>query len=158
MLNKIFTIAIILVLVLSAAGCARTAGRQERIGAILGAAGGGLLGAQLCSGECQLATTALGALVGGLIGRSIGQAMDRIDRMKAHKAMMKATRAPIGMTINWNNERSGNYGSVTAIRDGISSTGKYCREFYQTITIGGQTERAYGIACRQPDGTWRLVQ
>ena len=32
-----------------------------------------------------------------------------------------------------------------------------CREFQQTITIGGQPQRAYGTACRQADGTWRIV-
>ena len=35
--------------------------------------------------------------------------------------------------------------------------GEQCREFQQTITIGGKTEKAYGTACRQPDGTWKEV-
>ena len=25
-----------------------------------------------------------------------------------------------------------------------------------TVTVGGKTEEAYGNACRQPDGTWRV--
>jgi surface antigen len=38
------------------------------------------------------------------------------------------------------------------------STGRTeCREFQQTITINGKTEKAYGTACRQADGTWRIV-
>ena len=32
-----------------------------------------------------------------------------------------------------------------------------CREFQQTITVGGRTETAYGTACRQPDGDWKIV-
>jgi hypothetical protein len=32
-----------------------------------------------------------------------------------------------------------------------------CREFQQTIMIGGQAQKAYGTACRQADGTWKIV-
>jgi hypothetical protein len=32
-----------------------------------------------------------------------------------------------------------------------------CREFEQTIMIGGQPQQAYGTACRQQDGTWKIV-
>jgi hypothetical protein len=32
-----------------------------------------------------------------------------------------------------------------------------CREFQQTIMIGGQATKAYGTACRQADGTWKIV-
>ena len=32
-----------------------------------------------------------------------------------------------------------------------------CREFQQTIMIGGQPQQAYGTACRQQDGTWKIV-
>jgi len=30
-----------------------------------------------------------------------------------------------------------------------------CREYQTTIMIGGKREKAYGKACRQPDGTWK---
>ena len=63
-----------------------------------------------------------------------------------------------GETIAWNNPESGNYGNVTPVRDGTSGSGLYCREFQQVITVGGQTETAYGTACQQPDGTWRIVE
>jgi surface antigen len=33
-----------------------------------------------------------------------------------------------------------------------------CREFTGTVTIGGQPQQAYGNACQQPDGTWRITQ
>jgi triosephosphate isomerase len=35
--------------------------------------------------------------------------------------------------------------------------GRYCREFQQTVTIGGRTEQAYGTACMQPDGAWEVI-
>ncbi len=33
-----------------------------------------------------------------------------------------------------------------------------CREYQSTTTIAGQPESVVGTACRQPDGTWRIVQ
>lgn len=36
-------------------------------------------------------------------------------------------------------------------------SGPECREFQNTVTIGGKPVKAYGRACRQPDGTWKQV-
>lgn len=33
----------------------------------------------------------------------------------------------------------------------------YCREYTQSVVIGGMHQIAYGTACRQPDGSWRAV-
>lgn len=71
------------------------------------------------------------------------------------EAQIKAASAPVGETIIWN---SGNAsGSVTPIRDGRSTSGRYCREFQQQIIVGGKAESAYGTACQQPDGSWEMV-
>src|SRR5262245_39797280 len=32
-----------------------------------------------------------------------------------------------------------------------------CREFTSTANIGGQEQQVVGMACLQPDGTWRIV-
>ena len=32
-----------------------------------------------------------------------------------------------------------------------------CREYQSTTTIAGQPESVVGTACRQPDGTWRII-
>jgi hypothetical protein len=34
----------------------------------------------------------------------------------------------------------------------------YCREFTQSVTIGGRVEHGYGTACMQPDGAWEIVK
>jgi hypothetical protein len=70
-------------------------------------------------------------------------------------AQIRATTAPVGQTIHWN--EAGAYGTVTATREGTSSFNRYCREFQKTVTIGGRTEQAYGTACMQPDGAWEVV-
>ncbi len=33
----------------------------------------------------------------------------------------------------------------------------YCRDFNQKIVIDGVERNAYGKACLQPDGSWRIV-
>lgn len=63
-----------------------------------------------------------------------------------------------GQQITWNNPQSGNSGTITPIRDGYAASGSYCRRFQQTITVGGQKQQAYGKACQQPDGSWKIVQ
>jgi surface antigen len=83
--------------------------------------------------------------------------MDEVDRMKANQAVNQAHTAPLGEKIIWNNPNNNHSGSIIPVRDGYSESGRYCREFYQTVSIGGRTEDAYGIACRQADGTWRIV-
>ena len=55
----------------------------------------------------------------------------------------------------WRNPDSGNSGSITPTRTYEIANGQYCREYRQTIVIGGEPQQAYGTACRQPDGTWQ---
>jgi surface antigen len=133
-------------------------GEREITGGLAGAALGGLLGAQFGSGTGKLVGTSVGVLLGALLGSEVGRSMDEVDRMKANQSIVKSYTAPLGENITWTNSASGNYGSITPKRDGYSDSGDYCREFYQTITIDGRTEDAYGVACQQPDGKWRLIE
>ncbi len=71
------------------------------------------------------------------------------------QAQIDATTAPVGSSVQWNEGSA--YGAVSVLRDGQSSSGRYCREFQQTVTIGGRSEQAYGTACMQPDGAWQIV-
>jgi hypothetical protein len=52
--------------------------------------------------------------------------------------------------------RKGGTGCACPVRQPPSTAGRYCREFQQQVAIGGHTERAYGTACRQPDGSWEV--
>ncbi len=65
---------------------------------------------------------------------------------------------PSGNTVAWNNPDSGNSGTVTPQRTFQTAGGTYCREYQQTVRIGGHREDAYGTACRQPDGAWQVVR
>lgn len=33
----------------------------------------------------------------------------------------------------------------------------YCREYTQSFTVGGKTQNGYGTACREPDGSWKII-
>lgn len=35
--------------------------------------------------------------------------------------------------------------------------GTYCREYQQTVTVGGRLQDSYGTACQQPDGSWKIL-
>ncbi len=153
---KMLVVAVLIVFTTAACENGRY-GTKQTIGTLGGAAAGGLLGAQFGSGTGQLAATAAGALLGALIGSEIGRTMDDVDRMRAEQAYGQAQAAQIGETIAWDNPDTGNYGSITPTKEGTrASTGEYCRGFQQTVVIGGQQEDAYGIACRQPDGSWEI--
>lgn len=156
---KAISLIAVLCVALLTPGCAQDGSTDKQtVGTLTGAALGGLLGSRFGSGSSRVVTAGVGIFLGALIGSEIGKSMDEVDRLKADQANSKAKTAPIGETIAWNNPDSGHSGTVTPVRDGTSSSGQYCREFQQTITIGGKTENAFGTACRQPDGSWQIVQ
>lgn len=155
---------LILVSVLAAglamSGCTQTGGTfsKENIGLASGAVVGGVLGSQVGSGSGRLWATGAGALLGSLVGSNIGQSLDRADQMYMQQATQRAHSAPVGETISWNNPESGHGGTITPTRDGRTNTGRYCREYQTTVTVGGQRENAYGTVCQQPDGSWEIVK
>jgi surface antigen len=134
-------------------------GEKETAGTVIGAGTGAVVGAQVGGGTGQVVAVAVGTLLGALLGGEVGRTMDHADQLAAERAYEQAQSAPIGQPITWNNPDNGHAGSVTPVREGThDQTGEYCREFQQTVTIGGRPENAYGVACRQPDGSWRIVQ
>jgi len=153
-----FRVATAAALLLSVGACESTGGPKQTGGTLLGGIGGAALGAQFGSGTGQLAGVAAGTLLGSLLGSNIGQSLDRADLVYADRANQRAETAAIGQRIAWSNPQTGNSGTITPTREGAdSATGAYCREFQQTVTIGGRTQEAFGTACRQPDGTWKVA-
>lgn len=145
-------------LVVSVAGCESMGGQKQTGGTLIGGAAGAIAGAQFGSGSGRIAAAAVGTLLGALVGSEVGRSLDKADLAYANQANSRAQTGPVGQPIQWNNPQTGNYGTITPVRDGTDTrTGAYCREFQQTVTIGGKTESAYGTACRQPDGTWKVV-
>ncbi|WP_225767818.1 RT0821/Lpp0805 family surface protein [Inquilinus sp. Marseille-Q2685] len=151
-----FTIAAVLVGAVALAGC-QDYGPKQGAGTLIGAAGGGLLGSQFGSGTGKLAATAAGVLIGGWLGNSVGASLDRSDQLYAERTYNQAFEsAPTGTSSSWRNPDSGNYGTVTPTRT-YRDYGRDCREFTQTIYVQGRAQPGTGTACREGDGTWRIV-
>jgi len=132
-------------------------GPKQTGGAVIGGVAGALAGAQFGHGSGKMAATAVGTLLGAYLGSQAGASLDRADQAYYQPAEQQAHHAPMGQTIQWNNPQTGNYGTFTPIRDGQDTMGNYCREYQSTIYIGGRPQQSHGTACRQPDGTWRIV-
>jgi surface antigen len=127
-------------------------------GMLAGAAAGGLVGSQFGGGAGKGVATIFGVLAGGLIGSQVGKSLDEADVNYARQTQQQAFEAGrSGQPVSWRNPDNGDGGTVIP-RPAYESNGTQCREFQQNITVGGKTQNAYGTACRQPDGTWKVVQ
>jgi surface antigen len=159
MLKTVSTIAVAGLLAASLGACAQNGYGDKQVGGtVIGGALGGLLGSTIGGGKGQLAATAAGALLGALAGSEAGKSMDRADRLYAARTQHTALEsAPVGTTTRWVNPDTGHSGSVTPTRTYQVAGGQYCREYQQVVTVGGQAQSAYGKACRQPDGSWQVV-
>lgn len=130
-------------------------GPKTQWGAAIGAAGGGLAAAATGTGGAGIAA---GVLLGGLLGGAIGNSLDARDRELAeYHAYEGLEYGRSGERVYWENPDSGNYGYFTPEPAYRTSYGTYCREYQQTIYVGGRAESGYGTACRQPDGTWEIM-
>jgi len=132
-------------------------GNNRDASRLTGAVAGGLIGSQFGGGSGKLVGLGLGALLGGVIGDKIGQDLDNRDRSMVYNTSQRAFETtPTGRTVSWKNPDSGHYGQVTPTKT-IYQGGTVCREYQQKITVGGKTVEGYGTACRQQDGSWKIV-
>lgn len=157
-MKKIKT-ALILTSILALTACEQ--GSKQGFGTILGAIGGAAIGSAIGGnnhGTGKVIAVAMGTMAGAAIGSSIGKSLDRADRaaMERHRHIALESY-PSGQSATWSNPDSGNSGSFTPQPAYQDKAGKYCREFQQTVTVAGKTEEAYGKACRQADGTWKII-
>jgi surface antigen len=132
-------------------GCAPVT--NEGMGTLTGGVVGGLIGSQFGGGSGRVAAAAGGALLGAYLGGNIGRTMDRLDRLEMQKAL---ETAPTGRTITWSNPDTGNRYVVQPTRTYYTNQ-QPCREYITKAIIGGKPQQIYGKACRQADGSWRVV-
>ena len=141
-------------------GC-QTMSQNETAGALLGGVAGAVLGNQFGSGDGRVAMTAIGAVIGATVGAQIAESLDAASQQEATSATQQAlSTAPVGGTVHWDNPSNAAgpaSGNTVITRVGVDDTGNPCREFQQTITVGGRQETGVGMACRANDGTWFLM-
>jgi surface antigen len=133
-------------------GCSTAPSKQDQ-GMIIGAIAGGILGHQVGGGSGQVLATMIGTVAGAAIGGSIGRTMDDYDRMNASAALENVRT---GVPSTWVNPDTGYEYVMTPTNTYDSGTGP-CREYTLDATIGGKTEQIYGTACRQADGSWKVM-
>lgn len=166
--NKILALVLVSTMLV---GCQQPGGRpgtgvmsggsvnKQDIGTIAGAVAGGVVGHNIGGGRGQTIATIAGTLLGAGLGSSIGASLDKADMSYYSQTSQRALEtAQPGQALPWNNPQSGNSGTVTPSNYYQDDAGRYCREYTQTIKVGGKSEAGHGTACREPDGTWKIVE
>jgi len=93
---------------------------------------------------------AVAALVAGLLSaRADAQAIGAAGQDALENARS-------GTVVTWRDPDAGTSGSFMPKPGFQDASGRICREFDQTVTIGGQLQQVTGTACRRPDGWWQL--
>ncbi len=126
---------------------------KQESGTLLGAGTGALIGSQFGGGAGKLVAMVGGAALGGYFGGKIGQSMDRQDQLNMQSAIVNT---PVNQSASWTNDNSGTTYTVTPVRN-YAQGDSYCREYQTKVTVGGKVQNAYGNACRQPDGSWKMM-
>lgn len=155
-MRKWLVAGLITVMAFDMAGC--TPGNNVPGSTAAGALAGGLIGNQIFHGEKNsFAGVLAGALIGGIIGNKIGNYMDEQDKVNMKSAIVNT---PVNQQASWTSDKSGPNGqpvtyTVRPVRN-YQANNEYCREYQTTVTVGGKAQQAYGKACRQPDGSWKI--
>lgn len=152
-MKRYFTAFLILFFGLQLTGCENMSHKDA--GFLTGAVAGGLIGSTVGKGSGQVMAIAAGTVAGALIGSSIGQDMDNNDRARMQQALESNA---IGQPAYWRNANTGASYRVTPVKNVTHKDNKYCREYRTTADIAGKQQQIYGTACRQPDGSWKVVR
>ena len=156
MKNVVITTVLATTLLTGCAGTYNKATTGAALGAITGTALAYGLGKDSSKKNLWLIA---GAAAGGLIGNNIGAKLDERDRLLLGETLQQTMEhGPTNSVGSWNNPDSGNSGTVTPTQTMISANNQPCREFTTTVNIGGELSQAYGTACRQNDGSWKIQQ
>lgn len=151
-MKKLLTAFAALFASLSLVGCADMT--KQDVGTVTGGVAGGLLGSQFGGGSGKLLAVGAGALAGAFIGGAIGKNMDETDKLKMNQTLESNS---IGQPAYWQNQKTGTNYTVVPTRNVTVDGNQYCREYRSTANVAGKNQQVYGTACRQPDGSWKVV-
>ncbi len=134
-------------------GCAAYQSPQEQGGMVIGGILGGALGSQVGHRDGRTAAIILGTLAGAAIGGSVGHSMAEVDRLRTAQALENVRT---GVPSSWRNPDTGNTYVVVPTRTFDGPQGVPCREYSIDATVGGRSDKVFGVACRQADGSWQV--
>ena len=125
-------------------------------GVLVGALIGGLLGNTASGG--RTGATIAGVVVGGAVGAALTSNLDCEDRSYAYKTYYTGFNAGrANQNYDWRNPSNNHRGTFRVGRYYNDPDGFRCATYSQTAYIGSRRHVANGRACRQPDGTWAIV-
>jgi surface antigen len=124
------------------------------VGGLVGAAAGGFTGSRFGGAKDTLSATAIGTLIGAAGGARTGDGIARSEELCFSQSFEHVADRD---TIAWMDPAEGIHYAVTPTRTVKSVDGRYCREYTARATVNGQAAGIFGTACRQPDGSWELV-
>jgi surface antigen len=141
-------------MILSLAACTTTGGSAS--GGLGATAAGGLLAAN--SNGIPPAALEREKVTGRLLEGPYVLLLTTDDSARAERAAIVAfDSTPSGQTTIWRNPENGHWGTLTPSRTFRDAEGRYCRDYRQTVTIGGQEHQGIGSACRETGGVWRIM-
>ncbi len=91
--------------------------------------------------------------IGGRLGAELGAQLDPADRQAAYAAELDAVGD--GQRHPWRGPHEA-FGFVDP-GPNLYRTEGMCRQYTQTIYIGGRVHTGTGLACHQSDGQWHIV-
>lgn len=142
-----------ILLTVGLSACANNQQTGTFAGAAVGGVFGHVLGGAVGGDGGRVIGTVVGAVAGGMVGNSVGKQMDEYDRMKEQRAIRNTK---IGYKARWHNPNNGATYEVIPVKN-IKKRGRYCREYQTKVIVGGKERSAYGRACREPDGAWKII-
>lgn len=93
-----------------------------------------------------------------LISRQLTELTNPSDKRYVENTSQGALeKNELGVTSRWTNQETGNSGTITPTKSFQLKTGDFCREFTQTVVIGGERQEAYSTACRKSNGYWSII-
>jgi surface antigen len=159
--RKLIAGFLVIGLALPLAACSANSygGGKQNTGTVLGALGGAAAGAAIGGEDNWWWAAGLGALAGGVVGNQVGAYLDRQDQQTSYQTANRALNTvPDGQQATWSNPQNQTSGYTKPIETTKTAAGQTCREFQTGVTAQGQTTAGTGTACRQPDGTWKIIR
>ena len=132
--------------------------RPDPAGVVVGALIGGLIGEAVGDGDHGDGAALAGVIIGGAMGAALTRDLDCDDRGYAYQSYYNGFNSGRpGSRHPWRNPHNGHRGDLRIDGYYRDPSGFRCTTFTQTIYIDGRPRTGTGRACRQPDGTWAIV-
>lgn len=81
------------------------------------------------------------------------------DRSLIHSTTQEALEnVATGESLAWQNPQTGHRGTVMPLETDEEREDGPCRSYQQTFTAQNTTQAAYGLACRNEDGSWETIR